>query len=138
MSEASPGLLDATRRARLAALGIELLTLRAPLQAAAAVVSARVDAAAASGPRLVLLGHGEAGSERLLQSLLVALGVGHDAPGAAPLPGVPLLVFGTADGADEAAICLPTLSELRRPDAKRAAWPLLRRLRRQLAEDRAG
>ena len=108
-------MLDPRRREHLRALGFELLQLRT-----------RRVSDVASNPRLVLRG---ASKGPLLDAVIQALGLHQDDIGASALAGVPTLAF----GANEAnAIAAPEWGALRSATAKRALWPTLRRLRRDL------
>lgn len=67
---------------------------------------------------------------RLLRAVVQALGVAAAEASFDARDGVPAIAFGAA--AIDAAVVAPALSELRGAQAKRAAWPALRRLRRTL------
>lgn len=129
--------LDATRRERLAALGIELLALRSELVAEGAAASAGPAGATRAGARVWVSGIAWPTGERLPRALIAALGLQPAQVTAEPGAGCAALVFGAAEG-PSTAVRIPGLGELRDPACKRALWPTLRRLRRQLAESDRG
>lgn len=134
MAEAARSAFDPLRRERLAALGIELLMLRD--RAPASVVEAPiVSSDAPVRPRLVVAGIDVAtmtgGSDAaLFSSLIAALGLTRDQVSSEVQSGVPTLVFGSGGNAE--SIRVAPLAQLRQPHEKRAAWPVLRRLRAAL------
>lgn len=127
--------LDAARRERLAALGIELLALRSELASAGPAAAASAQTSARTpGARLQLTGIAWPSAEPLPRAVIAALGLQPDEVSAEPHVGRPLLCFGA--GTDAAnSVSVPALAELRDPARKRALWPALRRLRRRLAEE---
>jgi DNA polymerase III psi subunit len=122
--------LDPAQREHLRMLGYELYVLRASGSSGAG----QTHAAALDSARLVLLGVDVVGTDALLAALLRALALDPSRVVAAARPGLPTLAFGTAPGLDADAVIAPAWAELRRPGAKRALWPLLRRLRRRLQQ----
>lgn len=127
MPEAALPRLDPERRARLAALGLELLALRAELAPAAGAGAVRLGVAGAAWPS----------GDRLLCAVIGALGVPAERIVAGPAAGgITLQVGAAAAGPD--AVALPDPAALRDPHAKRALWPALRALRRRLVPDAAG
>lgn len=129
--------LDATRRERLAALGIELLALRGELAApseAGAMRDPGSAQAAIVGARLCVSGIAWPAGERLPRAVIAALGLRPEQVSAEHVVGRPSLAFGAGtDAAD--TLRAPTLAELRDPASKRALWPALRRLRRRLGAE---
>jgi hypothetical protein len=125
---------DPLRRERLAALGIDVLTMRDRGVAADAVPDP-IGSDGATSIRLVLAGArgawdgGE--SAALLTALLASIGLRRDEVSIDARPGVPILSFGDA-GDEGEVVRLAPLAKLRQPHEKRAAWPALRRLRRLL------
>jgi hypothetical protein len=147
MPEFAPVSPETLRRERLQALGLDLLTLRESL-AADSETPGVSDTASHSGrstsgakARLVLML--ESGRQALagkhagrLRSLIAALGLCEDdvafEPGSAPC----VLAFGQPPPTTVTNLCqLPTLEQLADAQAKRAAWPRLRELRRRLQND---
>jgi hypothetical protein len=129
MADPALAALTAAQRERLALLGFDLLVLRA------GDADTRGDPAAAGVARIALAGASPGEPEALVRGILAALGLRAGEVASAPGAGVPVLAFG--DPAPAGSIRLPRLAELREAHAKRAAWPLLRRLRRRL-QDGAG
>jgi hypothetical protein len=129
--------LDPERRERLAALGLELLSLRAELATPVAVPLA---AGTRAGGRLALAGVPWPATDALLRGIVAALGLRADEVAPPPLPGRPVLQFGEAGDRSDApdAVALPALAALREARAKRAAWPRLRALRARLRQDAPG
>jgi len=130
--------LDATRRERLAALGIELLALRSELGAPSAGVAEAAPAgtqAVGDHARLRISGTAWPASERLPRAVIAALGLRPEEASTEPCPGRPTLAFGSGSDLPE-VVSLPPLAELRAAAAKHALWPALRRLRRRLAVER--
>ena len=131
--------MDATRRERLAALGIELLALRSELSAAADVDATPPESgearAARAAARLSVRGIDWPSGAPLPRAVIAALGLRPEEVSAEPSTGRPVLAFGAGTDAD-AAVLAPALAELRDAARKRALWPALRRLRRQLAGER--
>ena len=123
--------LDPERRERLAALGLELLALRAELAQPASETATR------SSFRLVLAGAEWPCAAPLLRGIVAALGLADDAVTSQPQPGRPTLRIGAA-AADETpdGLALPPLAALRDARVKRELWPRLRRLRRRLEQER--
>lgn len=126
---ADPGLaaLSADQRERLVLLGFDLLVLRigdtnAPAESAVEPVP----------PRIALAGVSPDGSSGFVRGILASLGLRAEQVATGPGAGVPVLAFG--DPAPAGSIRLPALAELRDARVKRAAWPQLRRLRRQLKD----
>ncbi|MBB5208675.1 hypothetical protein [Chiayiivirga flava] len=111
---------------------------RRPAAGADGTADAREDGADAGlfGPRaarVCVLGAGEAqAQERLLRQIVQALGVSVAEVRFEAEPGMPVIALGVAAG--DTAIAMPSLQQLRTADAKRAAWPALRRLRRRLRD----
>jgi hypothetical protein len=133
MPEAALPRLDAERRARLAALGLDLLALRAELGPA---LPAGAEASVAA-PRLGVAGIAWPSSDRLLCGIVAALGVPPADVASGPAPGGITLQIGAGDPV-AGAFALPELASLRDARAKRALWPALRALRRHLAGERTG
>lgn len=140
MPEAQRAAQDPERRARLAALGIELLQLRESLAvngAAEPVPRANDDVTPGAGARLVLLLrdadavlHG-AHAQRL-DAILAALGLGRNQIAFEPDPSLPCMALGDHPLRDQAGVRAPDLEQLGNAAAKRALWPQLRQLRRSL------
>ena len=132
MAEAARAESDRLRQERLAALGIEVLTLRTRVDAPSASVPASTGGVASA--RLVLNGARQAfdGGEgaALLAAILATLGLRREEISLDAIDGVPALAFGMDGAAGVTRIA--TLPQLREPHEKRAAWPALRRLRREL------
>jgi hypothetical protein len=132
VAESTLSRLDPLQRERLGALGIDLLALRPGVGTASR--PAEAFATNTGILRLRVLGADQAFANspdaKLLQALVAALGLRPDEVSSAPGAGVPVLAF--ALDVDGDAIQLPALDRLRNADAKRAAWPALRRLRRAL------
>jgi hypothetical protein len=126
--------LDAPRRERLAALGIELLALRSELAAQGAAVAAGVASASSAGARVSVSGIDWPTSERLPRAVIAALGLQPEQVTTEPAAGRAELAFGSSADAST-AVRIPGLDELRDPALKRSLWPTLRRLRRRLATD---
>jgi hypothetical protein len=131
---------DAGRRERLQALGIELLVLRevaAPARRSAPVVEDRAKGEV-SGARLAVGFAGgrlpEPSQLALLRAIVAALGLRESETTRQTDGGLPTLTFG--DEGIEGSAVAPALDTLRDPRAKRALWPMLRRLRRHLATER--
>jgi DNA polymerase III psi subunit len=123
--------LDPAQREHLRMLGYELYVLRAPGFSRAGQTHAPASPDAA---RLALLGVDVAGADPLLAALLRALALDPSHVIAGARPGLPTLAFGTAPGLEADAVIAPAWADLRRPGAKRALWPMLRRLRRRLQQ----
>ncbi len=148
VAESGLAALGVDQRERLAALGYELLSLRADTPRGESTdtmgPSARsmVSIAAVSQPRLVLqVANGTPFSgahSTLFRALVAALGLREHEVTSFAIASVPTLAFGVPAGVD--AMALPTPEQLRDARAKRDLWPVLRRLRRQLlqAEVRSG
>lgn len=126
--------LDPERRERLAALGLELLALRADLATPVAAAAPGADRVTA---RLALAGAPWPSAEPLLRGIVAALGLRADEVASPPQAGRPLLQFGSAGDAP-ATLVLPSLAQLRDAGTKRAAWPRLRALRARLRQDATG
>lgn len=148
VAESGLAALGVDQRERLAALGYELLSLRADTPRAASTDTMVVDSQAvgsrpAESPACLVL-HVASGAPfsdshaKLLRALIAAIGLREDEVTSTPIAGVPALAFGVPTSTD--AIGMPPPEELRDARAKRALWPVLRRLRRQLlqAEVRSG
>jgi hypothetical protein len=122
----------------LSALGIELLTVRTRSRTVvASPVQGAMDPAVV---RLVLRGvdgdFADGAPTPLFDALLRALDVRRDEVSATLRRGVPHLFIGDDADADQSRI--PSLRDLRSAKAKRAAWPVLRQLRRALRSARSG
>lgn len=141
VAESALAALGVEQRERLAALGYELLSLRAGPRLGAST-DAMASTSAVSQPRLVLVvanGTPFSGAHQtLLRALVAALGLREHEVTSSAITSVPTLAFGVPAGDD--AMALPTPEQLRDARAKRDLWPVLRRLRRQLvnAEVRSG
>lgn len=131
---------DRQRRARLEALGIELLLLRESLatdEVAGSHPGTPVGESAPTPVRLVLLVQGGADALRgehgaRVGALLAALGVGRDEVGFEFDASLPSLALGPHPEAAHAALQAPAPASLRDARSKRALWPALRALRRRL------
>ncbi len=142
MAERGLAALDAGQRERLAVLGFELLSLRstasnrAGTTAVASAVGTPECVSKLSDPcrRLVLrVASGDlfAGPQAaLLRAVICALGLSTSEVSQEVIAGLPTIAFGTP--ADAPAILAPAPEQLRDARAKRALWPVLRGLRRQL------
>lgn len=124
MPESAIAALDPLRRARLEALGYELLSLRPSPSAEVQRTAGRVRAIAVQGVDA-------AAPTPLLRAVVTALGLQPSDLRHSATPGVPVLAFGGEAGT--ADYLLPSLERLRSASGKRAAWPTLRALRRRLA-----
>lgn len=130
--------LHADQRERLVALGYELLSLRstAVRPAAASESHAPMRTTTTSEPckRLVMkVASGDllvGPQSALLRAVIAALGLNTSEVSQEDIAGLPTVAFGPQ--ADTPAIPAPAPEQLRNARAKRALWPLLRRLRRQL------
>lgn len=148
VAESALAALGVDQRERLAALGYELLSLRAdnPLAANAGTKGlgprSMASTAVESQPRLVLhVGDATPFSgahSTLLRALVAALSLREHEVTTSAIANVPTLALGVPAGVD--AVALPTPDQLRDAHAKRDLWPVIRRLRRQLlqAEVRSG
>lgn len=118
------------QQSMLRELGCEMFSVReapsAPAQATAPPL--------ARGRRVLVVLSPEANwlrgpNAKLARGLLAALGVKEDEVRGEPHPGAPALCFGRET---PGAVHAPALAMLRDARAKRALWPALRALRRQL------
>jgi DNA polymerase III psi subunit len=122
--------LSPTQCEHLAALGIELLELRPLARAAPAPTQAQSeDVPTATSYRLRVCVAQSSRQAPLLQSVIRALGLRPEEIVHVDFPGLPTLAF--APDIDQ-GVNAPALEHLRRASSKRALWPALRRLRRQL------
>jgi hypothetical protein len=130
MADPALAALSPDQRERLALLGFDLLVLRsgdtdAPAESAADPAS----------PRIALAGVTPDESSGIVRGILAALGLRAAQVATDPRADVPVLALG--EPAPAGSIRLPSPAGLRDARAKRAAWPLLRSLRRRL-QDGAG
>ncbi len=131
--------LDAERRERLQALGLEVLVLRTVATVPPGADIGGDERATIGAPRArLIVRHADARAATgthaaLMRAILAALGLRETDTTPHAVDELPTLAFGN-DGA-EASVVAPALEMLRDARAKRALWPALRSLRRRLAAE---